>query len=142
MVLLFKERSPIPRATRADEADGLYHALNRGNLRADIFRKDADFAAFERILREGLQIHQVKLYSYQLMSNHYHLVLRPLIDGEMSRFMGWMVGLTRCVIMPTITPVGSVMYISSAIKAFRFRTITASSSFADMWSEMPCERTW
>lgn len=35
---------------------------------------------------------QVELYSYQLMSNHYHLVLRPLIDGEMSRFMGWIGG--------------------------------------------------
>ena len=82
----------MPRAPRADEAGGLYHALNRGNLRADIFRKDADFSAFEQILYEGLQIHQVELYSYQLMSNHYHLVLRPLIDGEMSRFMGWIGG--------------------------------------------------
>ncbi len=26
------------------------------------------------------------------MSNHYHLVLRPLVDGEMSRFMGWVGG--------------------------------------------------
>ena len=26
------------------------------------------------------------------MPNHYHLVLRPLIDGEMSRFMGWVGG--------------------------------------------------
>src|SRR6056297_4329604 len=82
----------MPRPPRADEAGALYHALNRGNLRADIFHKDADFAAFERILHKALQIHQVELYSYQLMSNHYHLVLRPLIDGEMSRFMGWIGG--------------------------------------------------
>ncbi len=34
---------------RADEAGGLYHALKRGNLRAVIFRKDADYDAFERI---------------------------------------------------------------------------------------------
>ena len=46
------------------------HALNRGNLRADIFRTDADFAAFERMLHEGLQISYVELYNYQLMSNH------------------------------------------------------------------------
>ena len=26
------------------------------------------------------------------MSNHDHLVLRPLVDGEMSRFMGWLGG--------------------------------------------------
>lgn len=82
----------MPRSPRADEAGGLYHALNRGNLRADIFKKEADFAAFEQILHEGLQIHNVELYAYQLMSNHYHLVLRPLVDGEMSRFMRWIGG--------------------------------------------------
>jgi len=82
----------MPRSPRADEAGGLYHALNRGNLRADIFMKEADFAAFERILFEGLEIHEVELFSYQLMPNHYHLVLRPLVDGEMSRFIGWVGG--------------------------------------------------
>jgi len=45
----------------------LYHALNRGNLRAGIFKKEADFAAFERILHEGLELHDVELYSYQLL---------------------------------------------------------------------------
>ena len=82
----------MPRAPRAGEAGGLYHALNRGNLRADIFKKEADFAAFERILHEGLEIHEIDLYAYQLMHNHYHLVLRPLVDGEMSRFMAWIGG--------------------------------------------------
>ena len=82
----------MSRPSRADEAGGLYHALNRGNLCAEIFHKDEDFAAFERILHEGLQLHQVQLFSYQLMPNHYHLVLRPLVDGEMSRFMGWVGG--------------------------------------------------
>ncbi|WP_342190332.1 transposase [Stieleria varia] len=82
----------MPRPPRADEAGGLYHALNRGNLRATIFHKDADYAAFEWILHEALQIHQIELYSFQLMPNHYHLVLRPLVDGEMSRFMAWVGG--------------------------------------------------
>ncbi len=82
----------MPRPPLADEAGGLYHALNRGNLRATIFHKDADYEAFERILYEALQIHQIELYSFQLMPNHYHLVLRPLVDGEMSRFMGWVGG--------------------------------------------------
>ena len=82
----------MPRPPRADEAGGLYHALNRGNLRVTIFHKDADFEAFERILHEALNIHRIELYSLQLMPNHYHLVLRPLVDGEMSRFMGWVGG--------------------------------------------------
>ena len=82
----------MSRPPRADVAGGLYHALNRGNLRADIFKKEGDFAAFEKILGEGLERFEVELYSYQLMTNHYHLVLCPLVDGEMGRFMGWVGG--------------------------------------------------
>ncbi|TWU01091.1 hypothetical protein Pla52n_44630 [Stieleria varia] len=40
----FSENLSMPRPPRADEAGGLYHALNRGNLRATIFHKDADYA--------------------------------------------------------------------------------------------------
>lgn len=82
----------MPRPPRADEAGGLYHALNRANMRATIFKKDGDYVAFEKVLQEGLEIHEVQLFSYQLMPNHYHLVLRPMVDGEMSRFMGWVGG--------------------------------------------------
>lgn len=82
----------MPRSPRADEAGGLYHALNRANMRLPIFKKEADYAAFVRILHEALEIHQIELYCYQLMFNHYHLVLRPLVDAEMSRFMGWVGG--------------------------------------------------
>ncbi len=82
----------MPRAPRADEAGGLYHARNRGNLRATIFHKDGNYEAFKGIVYEGLQIHKVELYANQLMQNHYHLVLQPLVDGEMSRFMGWVGG--------------------------------------------------
>ena len=79
----------MPRTPRADEAGGLYHALNRGNSRASIFRKEADYEAFERILSEGLARYPVQLFCYQLMPNHWHLVLRPTQDGEMSRFLRW-----------------------------------------------------
>ncbi len=77
----------MPRPPRADEAGGLYHALNRGNSRARIFRKQADYEAFERILAEGLERYEVPLYGFQLMASHWHLVLRPNRDGEMSRFL-------------------------------------------------------
>ncbi len=79
----------MPRGPRADEAGGLYHALNRGNSRTEIFHKEADYEAFERILGEGLEQYDVHLFCYQLMPNHWHLVLSPNRDGEMSRFMRW-----------------------------------------------------
>ncbi|MEQ1906671.1 MAG: hypothetical protein ABL888_20970 [Pirellulaceae bacterium] len=48
----------MPRRPRADETGGLYHALNRGNARQTIFRKDTDYEAFERILSEGLELYE------------------------------------------------------------------------------------
>jgi len=79
----------MPRPPRADEAGGLYHALNRAHGRARIFRKQADFAAFEQILAAGLERYAVRLFAYQLMPNHWHLVLRPERDGQMSQFLRW-----------------------------------------------------
>ena len=43
----------MPRTSRAVEAGGYYHVLNRGNGRQRIFHKEADFDAFCRILAEG-----------------------------------------------------------------------------------------
>lgn len=77
------------RPRRADQAGCLYHAINRGNARHDIFHKPADYDAFERILSEGLQKYPCQILSYQLMPNHWHFVLRPTEDGGMSNFLRW-----------------------------------------------------
>ncbi len=82
------------RAKRADEGGAIYHMLNRANRRATIFHKGADYEAFERILAEALDRVHLKLFAYCLMPNHWHLVVSPDIDGEMSRFGQWL-GLTH-----------------------------------------------
>jgi putative transposase len=64
----------MPQPPRADEAGGLYHALNRGNGRHEIFHKSEDYAAFERGLAEGLVSYNVTLFCFQLPPNHWHLV--------------------------------------------------------------------
>ena len=79
----------MPRPKRADEAHAIYHALNRGNARANLFDKPDDYAAFERILAQGLQRYPCQILAYQLMPNHWHLVLRPTADGGMSHFLRW-----------------------------------------------------
>lgn len=72
----------------------IYHVLNRGNARMRIFRKQSDFAAFERVLAEGLERYPVDLLAYCLMGNHWHLVLRPRAADVLGRLMGW-VGVTH-----------------------------------------------
>ena len=79
----------MPRPPRADIAGEIYHALNRGNGRMTIFHKDADYEAFERVLNEGLEKFPVRLFAYQWMPNHWHMVLSPREDGALSRLMYW-----------------------------------------------------
>ena len=81
----------MPRRPR-EAAGGLaYHVLNRGVGRMTIFEKTEDYAAFERILAEAVRkLPGVRLLSYCLMPNHWHLVLWPRGDGELSEFMRWL----------------------------------------------------
>ena len=55
-----------------------------------IFHKPGDFAAFERVLAEGLERYPVELFTYSILSNHWHLVLRPKTDAALGQLMGWM----------------------------------------------------
>ena len=52
------------RPSRADEANGFYHALNRGNARSAIIKKDSHHNAFERTLAEGLERYSCRILSY------------------------------------------------------------------------------
>jgi putative transposase len=79
------------RPLRNSESGYVYHVLNRGNGGATIFHKDGDFAAFLRVLAETQEhVPDMRLLAYCLMSNHWHLVLWPQKDGDLSDFMHWL----------------------------------------------------
>jgi putative transposase len=42
------------------------------------------------VLGEALERSDIELFSYCLMPNHWHLVLKPTVDGAMSRFCQWL----------------------------------------------------
>lgn len=79
----------MPRRKRKNFGNIVYHALNRANGRLRIFKKDGDFEAFERILGEGLERVSMRLLGYCLMGNHWHLLLWPREDGDLSTFTQW-----------------------------------------------------
>ena len=66
----------------------VFHVLNRANARATLFEKQEDYAAFERVLKEALERVDMRVLAYCLMPNHWHLVLWPRCDGDLSNFMG------------------------------------------------------
>jgi putative transposase len=79
----------MPRPKRIALGGYVYHVLNRANGRLRIFRKAGDFLAFEQILAEGVERFHMRLCGHCLMSNHWHLLLWPRGDGDLSAFLRW-----------------------------------------------------
>lgn len=80
----------MPRTARASLGNWCYHVLNRGNARADVFHKDEDYAAFVGLFQPACERLRMRILGYCLMPNHFHLVLRPYADGDLGRWMQWL----------------------------------------------------
>ncbi len=80
----------MPRTARASAGGFCYHVLNRGNARQEVFHKRDDYAAFARLLQDAAQRVAMRLVAWCLMPNHFHLVLWPRGDGDLSRYMQWL----------------------------------------------------
>ena len=78
------------RPRRAAVGGYVYHVLNRANARMTIFEDQADYQSFEKVLIEAVERAETRLLAYCLMPNHWHLVVWPRNDGELSRFVGWL----------------------------------------------------
>jgi len=76
-----------PRITPGDRA---YHVLNRANSRQTIFQKPADYQAFEKVMAEAQKRVPMRILAYSVMPNHWHMVLWPRRDDQLSRFVGWL----------------------------------------------------
>lgn len=68
----------------------VYHVLNRANARLPLFETNGDYLAFEQVMREAEDRIPMRILAYCLMPNHWHMVLWPRGDGDLSRFMHWL----------------------------------------------------
>ena len=80
----------MPRSARKAPGGFVYHALNRSVARLPLFHKDGDYEAFEQVMALALQEHPTRLLAYCLMPNHWHMVLWPRQDGELTAFLRWL----------------------------------------------------
>ena len=80
----------MPRSARVTPPGYAYHVLNRAVARLPLFQKDGDYAAFEQVIAEALVEHPTRLLGYCLMPNHWHLVLWPRRQGELTAFVRWL----------------------------------------------------
>jgi putative transposase len=80
----------MPRRLRFASGGFVFHVLNRAVGRAALFRKDGDYAAFMKVLRQAQQEVPLRLLAFCLMPNHWHLVVWPEHDQELSRHLHWL----------------------------------------------------
>ena len=83
-------RAGMARNSRNSEGGVCYHALNRGNNRATVFQTDEDYAALIELIAMANQRISMRVLAYALMPNHFHFVLWPHGDGDLSRWMQWL----------------------------------------------------
>ena len=80
----------MPRIARGF-CDGLiYHVLNRGNGRQQVFHKDGDYRGFIGLMEKAKTSHQVKVLAFCLMPSHFHFLLQPQAAGDLSKWMQWL----------------------------------------------------
>ena len=68
------------------ERVGFCHIVNRGVARGIIYKNREDFIKFLKIIEEASREYDFEIYSYCLMSNHYHLLLKTTQEN-LSLFM-------------------------------------------------------
>jgi putative transposase len=80
----------MPRRPRSAPGGLVYHVLNRSAGRVKLFRTDKDFLAFQSLLLEAHGRLPIPLLAYCVMGTHWHFLVRPRGDGELTAFFRWL----------------------------------------------------
>ena len=80
----------MPRTDRKAPGGLVYHVLNGAVGSMHPFRSDDDFEAFQRVMVEAHRRHPVPILAYCVLSNHWHFVVRPKTNGEVTDCFRWL----------------------------------------------------
>ena len=80
----------MPRAARASVGGICCHVLNRGNGHATVYHGRSDYEDFIVLMVRACDRVPMRVLGYCLMPNHFHLALWPREDGDMGRWMQWL----------------------------------------------------
>ncbi len=79
----------MPRGPRIEYPGAIYHVINRGNYRSDVFGTAGSAKRFVETLQETVQRFEWELGAYVVMRNHFHLALRTP-HPNLSAGMQWL----------------------------------------------------
>jgi putative transposase len=76
----------MSRPLRIQYPDAWYHVMNRGRRGETVFSEKEDYYVFIRLLKELVDVYNLKIAAYCLVSSHYHLLIQTP-DGNLARCM-------------------------------------------------------
>ena len=79
----------MPRSNRVDVGNMIYHVINRASARLMLFDAKEDYQLILQTLEEAKEKYGMRILAYCIMPNHFHLLLHPKNDGDLSKFMYW-----------------------------------------------------
>ena len=77
----------MPRRFQSGSGGLTFHVVNRGARRLRLFDDLEDYLIFSRCVAEALEIVDLDLFAFCVMPNHFHLVVRPKEDPDLTHFM-------------------------------------------------------
>ena len=81
----------MARKPRLEFEGAIYHVLNRGNYRKDLFSDARAARAFEKALFEACEKCRWTIHAYVVMSNHFHLAVETP-EANLVSGMAWLQG--------------------------------------------------
>ena len=97
----------MPTRRRRESKTELYHIIVKGINRERIFNQQREKIYFKRIILKHLDVINVEIYCYCIMSNHAHFIIRAEIH-DLSRLWRLFYLNMRHIIILSIT--GMVMF--------------------------------
>ena len=76
----------MSRPLRIEYPGAWYHVMNRGRRGESVFRREKDYLTFIELLKETVEMWNLRVGAYCLMPNHYHLLIQTP-DANLSRCM-------------------------------------------------------
>jgi putative transposase len=81
----------MARKLRIQYEGAIYHVINRGNYRRDLFESVGAAQAFESTLFEACTLYAWKLHAFTIMRNHFHLAVETP-RANLAEGMHWLQG--------------------------------------------------
>ena len=78
------------RPLRNSQGGYVYHVIGRGLKPKPMFRSTEDYQEFDRTLAQAVDRFESRLLAFCVLPKHWHLVLIPRKDGDLSRLMAWL----------------------------------------------------